>query len=89
MAWRIEFTGSARKQLKKLDKDEARLVLSFLRQRVAPLEDPRQLGKPLKGQLVELWRYRAGDYRIVCDIRDEEILVLVVRVGHRKDVYRK
>ena len=86
MAWRIEFTGSARKQLKKLDKDEARLVLSFLRERVAPLEDPRQLGKPLKGQSAELWRYRAGDYRIVCDIQDEKVLVLVVRVGHRKDI---
>ena len=88
MAWRIEFTGSARKQLKKLDKDEAGLVLSFLRERVAPLEDPRQFGKPLKGQFAELWRYRVGDYRIVCDIRDDEVLVLVVRVGHRKDVYR-
>jgi len=86
LAWRIEFTGSARKQLKKLDKDEARLVLSFLRERVAPLEDPRQLGKPLKGQSAELWRYRAGDYRIVCDIQDEKVLVLVVRVGHRKDI---
>ena len=86
MAWRIEFTGSARKQLKKLDKDEARLVLSFLRERVAPLEDPRKLGKPLKGQSAELWRYRAGDYRIVCDIQDEKVLVLVVRVGHRKDI---
>ena len=86
MAWRIEFTGSARKQLKKLDKEEARLVLSFLRQRVAPLEDPRQSGKPLKGQFAELWRYRVGDYRIVCDIRDDEVLVLVIRVGHRKDV---
>jgi len=86
LAWRIEFTGSARKQLKKLDKDEARLVLSFLRERVAPLEDPRKLGKPLKGQSAELWRYRAGDYRIVCDIQDEKVLVLVVRVGHRKDI---
>ena len=86
MAWRIEFTGSARKQLKKLDKDKARLVLSFLRERVAPLEDPRKLGKPLKGQSAELWRYRAGDYRIVCDIQDEKVLVLVVRVGHRKDI---
>ena len=88
MAWRIEFTGSARKQLKKLDKDEAGLVLSFLLERVVPLKDPRQFGKQLKDQFAELWRYRVGDYLIICDIRDDEVLVLVVRVGHRKDVYR-
>ena len=56
---------------------------------MAKLDDPRQLGKPLKGQHSELWRYRVGDYRVVCDLRDEVLVVLVVRIGHRKEVYEK
>lgn len=88
MAWQIEVTDVARKQLKKMDQAEARLIRDYLRKRVQPLDDPRQLGKPLKGELSELWRYRVGDYRLVCQLQDDKLVVLLVRVGHRKEIYR-
>lgn len=88
MAWQIEVTDVARKQLKKMGNAEARLIRDYLRKRVQPLDDPRQLGKPLKGQLSELWRYRVGDYRLVCQLQDDKLVVLLVRVGHRKEIYR-
>ncbi len=62
--------------------------MRFLRERIRLAENPRQWGKPLDGDKVGLWRYRVGDYRLICDIQDERITVLVIRVGHRKDVYR-
>ena len=80
MAWRIELTDEAVKQLKKIGHADAK--------RIQPLEDPRQLGKPLTGQLGELWRYRVGNYRLIASIEDDEIRVLVVRIGHRSKVYR-
>src|SRR6056297_191973 len=85
LAWKIEFTPKAEKDLKKLGKAESRRVVSFLRQRVAL--NPKELGGQLKGQLREFWRYRVGDYRVLATIRDEHLLVLVVRIRHRKDVY--
>ena len=88
MGWRIEFTETAKKQVKKLGGAEARRVLDYLRDRVAVADDPRQLGKSLKGQLSELWRYRVGDHRVICELQDQKLVVLVVRIGHRKDVYR-
>lgn len=88
MGWRIELSGDARKQLQKLGRTEAKRIVQFLHQRVEPLDDPRQLGKALKGPLSELWRYRVGDYRLICELRDEALLVLVLRVGHRNRVYR-
>ena len=88
MAWTIEYTDVARTQLRKLDKAAARRILDYMDRRVSPLEDVRSLGKPLRGPLGEFWRYRVGDYRIICDIQDEKLRVLVVRIGNRKDVYR-
>lgn len=88
LAWRIEFAEEARKQLKKLGHTEAKRIRDYLRQRIEPLDDPRQLGKGLKGHLSELWRYRVGDYRLVCELRDDVLVVLIVRIGHRKGVYR-
>ena len=88
MAWRIEFTPEAEKQLAKLEKQSAKRITRFLKERVATLTDPRALGEPLKGKLREFWRYRVGDYRVLCRIEEERLLVLVVRVGHRRDVYR-
>lgn len=88
MAWQIELTGEARKQLGKVGHTEAKRIRDYLRQRIAPLDDPRQLGKALKGPLTELWRYRVGDYRLICELRDDALVVLVVRIGHRKAVYR-
>ncbi|PCC20597.1 type II toxin-antitoxin system mRNA interferase toxin, RelE/StbE family [Halomonas sp. JB37] len=88
MGWQIELTDTARKQLKKLGHAEAKRIRDYLRERVEPLADPRQLGKPLQGQLGTLWRYRVGDYRLVAQVEDERVRVLIVRIGHRKDVYR-
>lgn len=89
MAWQIELTATAAKQLGKLDKSEARRLTSFLRHRLATTEDPRALGKALTGpQLGTFWRYRVGDYRIICDIHDGALRILVIEMGHRKDTYR-
>ncbi len=88
MAWTIEFAPRVEKDLRKIGPQAARRILDYLRNRVAVLDDPRQLGQPLKGQLAELWRYRIGDYRVVCELRDEVLVVLVLRIGHRKAVYR-
>jgi mRNA interferase RelE/StbE len=88
LAWTIEYTDSARRQLRKLDKPSARRILDYMNQRIAPLEDARSSGKALRGPLGEFWRYRVGEYRIVCELLDKELRVLVVRVGGRKDIYR-
>ena len=86
--WRIEITRTAEKQIQKLNRAAQESIIQFLRERVQTAENPRQLGKPLHGDKGGLWRYRVGDYRLICDIQDERITILVVRVGHRKDVYR-
>ena len=89
MAWKIELTATAVKQLGKLDKSAAKRITTFLKERLAPAEDPRSGGKALKGsQLGTYWRYRVGDYRIICDIQDKALLILVVAIGNRRDVYR-
>ena len=88
MAWAVEVTRTAEKQLRKLDRVAQISVLRFLREKLMPATDPRQWGKALHGDKRGLWRYRVGDYRIVCDIQDERITVVVLTVGHRKEVYR-
>ena len=88
MAWAIEYTETAQRQLRKLDKPTARRILDFLDQRIAKLEDPRTNGKALQGPLGAFWSYRVGDYRVVCDIQDAALRVLVIRIGNRKEVYR-
>ena len=88
MAWRIEFTVDASREFDDLDRPVARRIQKFLRDRVAHLENPRSLGKALKGpRYGELWRYRVGDYRLICQIQDQRLVVLVVRLGHRRGVY--
>ena len=89
MAWNIEFKPAADKELSKLDPQVAKRVLRFLHKRIAPLEDPRSIGESLSGPLKEYWKYRVGDYRIICDIQDNIITILVLVVGDRKDVYRR
>jgi mRNA interferase RelE/StbE len=85
----IEFDDAAKKDLAKLDRQIARRITGFLRERVAPLDDPRSLGHALKGAaLGELWRYRVGDYRIICDIQDKALRILVVTIGNRREIYR-
>lgn len=89
LAWQIEVSDAAKKQLTKMGRVEAKRITSFLRLRVASLDDPRQLGGPLQGvHFAGLWRYRVGDYRILVEIRDEIVTVLVVGIGHRGEVYR-
>lgn len=88
MAWTIEYTEVARTQLRKLDKAAARRILNYMDLRVARLEDPRSAGKALRGPLGDFWRYRVGEYRVICELHDQTLRVLVVRVGSRKDVYR-
>ncbi|MFZ5733333.1 MAG: type II toxin-antitoxin system RelE family toxin [Pseudomonadota bacterium] len=86
--WRIEFDKAAARDLKKLGVEAERRVLTFLRTRVAVSGDPRRLGQPLTGDKQGFWRYRVGDYRIVAAIEDDRFVVLVVTVGHRREVYR-
>jgi len=89
LTWRIEFAESAARQVRKLDPAIARRLLRYLRERVAPLEDPRSLGAALKGdELGQFWKYRVGDYRIIAEIVDRQIRIVVLRVGHRREVYR-
>ncbi|MES4925993.1 MULTISPECIES: type II toxin-antitoxin system RelE family toxin [Morganellaceae] len=70
-----------------MDKQNARRILDFMDLRIAPLDDPRLSGKPLKGELGEYWRYRVGDYRILCEIIDDELIILAAIIGHRRDIY--
>ena len=89
MAWKIEFVRSAEKELKKVGPEAARRITRFLRERISVLDDPRTLGEPLHGpELNRFWKYRLGNYRIIADIRDKEVVILIVRVGHRRNVYR-
>ena len=89
MTWAINYTESALRQLKKLDKSIALLVLDYMDERVATLDDPRTLGKSLVGpKLGAYWRYRVGDIRVICSIQDGEMCVLVVELGNRREVYR-
>ena len=89
MVWRIEVSDAAKKQLAKMGRVEAKRITVFLRTRIASLDNPRLLGDALHGtRFAGLWRYRVGDYRILVDIRDEVVTVIVVDVGHRGEVYR-
>ncbi|MDP2816234.1 MAG: type II toxin-antitoxin system RelE/ParE family toxin [Rectinemataceae bacterium] len=87
MAWKVEFDTVAERDLDRLDPQCARKILKFLAQRIAKDEDPRRFGGPLRSNLAGLWKYRIEDYRLICEIQDEKILVLVLHVGHRSTVY--
>ena len=90
MAWKIEIDPAAAKELGKVDPQVARRIAKFLQERVASLDDPRSIGEALKGSaLGEFWKYRVGDYRIISSIQDSLVTILVVRIGNRRDVYRK
>lgn len=88
MAWTINYAKTARDQFRKLDKAAARRIVDYMDERVAVSDDPRRIGKALKGPLGDLWRYRMGDYRVICDIQDGVLTVLVLQIGNRKEVYR-
>jgi len=84
----VEFLPGAARDLKKLGPDAQRTILRYLRERIATAADPRRFGHALTGDKKGLWRYRVGDYRIVASIEDSRFVVLVVTVGHRREVYR-
>ncbi|HRK79552.1 MAG TPA: type II toxin-antitoxin system RelE/ParE family toxin [Thiobacillus sp.] len=89
MAWQIELSETAEKQLAKLDKPVAKRLLGFMRERLASLDDPRSIGQALRGsELGEFWKYRVGDWRLICQIKDAKIQITVVRLGNRREVYR-
>lgn len=89
MSWNINYTDTAKKQLKKLDRQVALRIVDFMDERIAGLDDPRSTGKALTGLLLgAYWRYRVGEYRVICDIQDGALCVLVIEVGNRKEVYK-
>lgn len=89
MAWTIELSTLAQKNLDQFDPPIARRILAFLNERVAPLDDPRSIGEALRGaRLGEFWKYRVGDYRIIASIEDGALKILIVRIGNRREVYR-
>lgn len=89
MVWKVELSRPAERDLDKLDPQIARRILAFLHSRVAPLDDPRSIGEALSGsRLGEFWKYRVGDYRIIANIEDGQLRVLVVRIGNRREIYR-
>ena len=89
LIWKIEFQRAAVKQLGALTKSDANRIVSFLAGRIARDGNPRRTGAALQGsELGNFWRYRVGDYRIICDIQDHKLVVLVVEIGHRREIYR-
>lgn len=87
MAWTIEYAQSVQKEIRQLDPQARKR--EFLEERLAKRDDPRSMGKTLRGsQLGELWRYRVGDWRLICEIRDSRLVVLLLHAGHRREIYR-
>jgi len=88
LAWKIAITKTATKQLEKLDRTMQKRITAFLKEKIEASNNPRKLGKALQGNKHKLWRYRVGNYRLICNVEDKTITVLVLAVGHRKEVYR-
>ena len=84
----VEYTKTAVKQIKKMDRKIAAFIVSYIDEKLVNCENPRLHGKVLKGGLNEIWRYRVGDYRILAKIEDDRVIVTIVEIGHRKDVYK-
>jgi mRNA interferase RelE/StbE len=87
LLWSIEFSDTAQKQFIKLDKSVQMRIESFLKVRLATLPEPKVLGKQLTGKWSPLWRFRVGDYRIIADILDDRLIIQVIEMGHRRDIY--
>ena len=85
----VKATQRFAKSFKKLDKYTQKMVKSWIIKNLENTENPRQHGKQLSGQLGEYWRYRIGDYRLICHINDNELIILAIEIGHRKDIYKK
>ncbi len=87
--WRLVFSKRAEKQLSKMDAGMRRIIVAWLLKNVDGCDDPRAHGKGLTGNLSGAWRYRIGDYRVLCDIRDDELVVLALEIGHRREMYKQ
>ena len=87
MAWQIEFTPDADKLLGKLDHQNRKRISRYIRKTIASLENPRTRGEAMSANYAGYWRYRIGDYRVICEIKDEKVIVLVVKLGHRRQIY--
>jgi mRNA interferase RelE/StbE len=85
--WTVEFDDRARKELRKLSHENQQTILRYLRERIAGSIDPRQFGKPLRLNLAGLWRYRVGDHRLICRLEEHRLVVLILKLGHRRNVY--
>jgi mRNA interferase RelE/StbE len=89
MAWKVELSAEADREITRLDPQHRRRILKFLHERVANLDDPRSIGQALHGsRLGEFWKYRVGPFRLICKIEDDRLVVLILRVGHRREIYR-
>ena len=88
MAWTVEVNVFAERQLSMLDRAVQQRLLNWLADRLEGCKDPRHFGEPLKGGLAGLWRYRVGDYRIICELQDDRLVVVAIAIGHRRQVYR-
>lgn len=89
MAYRVELAESATRELDRLDAPQRKRILKFLYERVAKLENPRSVGQALRGsELGEFWKYRVGDYRLIAKIYDDRVVVVVLGIGHRREIYR-
>lgn len=89
MAWTVEIDAFAQKQLRKLDRPVQRRLLDWLDERIEGCKNPRHFGEPLRGDLNGLWRYRVGDYRIICEIQEQKLIVLALAIGHRREIYTR
>jgi mRNA interferase RelE/StbE len=87
LAWTVEVSDYAEKQLRKLDKPIQKRLLDWLDDRIEGCKNPRHFGEPLRGELAGLWRYRIGDYRVICEIQEQQLIVLALAVGHRREIY--
>ena len=88
MAWTVEVSDRARRALRKLDRQTAQRIGDFIDSRLNGVADPRKAGKSLHARLDRYWAYRVGDYRLICEIRDDVLIVLVVEIGHRSNIYK-
>ena len=89
MAWTVEIDAFAQKQLRKLDLPMQRRLLDWLEERIEGCKNPHHFGEPLRCDLNGLWRYRVGDYRIICEIQEQKLIVLALAIGRRREIYTR
>jgi len=87
LVWTVEVSDFAEKQLRKLDRQIQKRLIDWLDDRIDGCKNPRHFGEPLRGEMAGFWRYRVGNYRIICEIQDEQLIVIALAVGHRREVY--